>query len=120
MSSGPFSVVSYQADDGVVHPIRVQPETISDANPVGAARTSSLRFYATPSRRRYGQYARFITISLTVGVVGEGGGPFAEAKVYARIPIFTQDVFTLIKEGDPYVYQGKTFQVVTKHKERVK
>lgn len=120
MSSGPFSIVSYQSDSGVVHPVRVQPETITETNPVGAARTSEQYFYATSSRRRFGSFARFITIGLKVGVVAEGGGPFAEAKVYAHIVVFTEDVYKLMKVGDDFVYQGKSFQIVTKHPERVK
>lgn len=71
MSSGPFLRSFYTDDDGEVHPIRLQPETLAaqfndvenDA-PVGPA-TSNISAQVTGSRRGLGLFARYVTVKFT-------------------------------------------------------
>jgi hypothetical protein len=49
----------YEADNGEIHPIRVRPETLTaqiDSQPTATTRSEFFR--ATPSKRKYGYFAR--------------------------------------------------------------
>ena len=116
MSQGSFIIGRYEADSGEIHPIRIQPETITDWNsaPTGA-QTNRSYFRARPSKRRYGQFARYVTLGRTVG---SADGPFTSAKVTITVPVLTLDDYDDLTEGQEVSYQGVTFSVVSKTDER--
>lgn len=54
-----YVISNYESDAGSVHPIRVRPSTLTaqvDTPPANA--TDSDYFSATPSKRKYGRFAR--------------------------------------------------------------
>ena len=118
MSSGIFVTAGYRSDLGIVHPIRVQPETITDDNdellPIAANAT---RFRRGGSRRKTGQFARFITLSSVVGDAS-AAGPYANSRVYAKVTIFSKAVFDALIEDSIFAYAGKNFTIVSKTGER--
>lgn len=113
MSSGAFSLSKYEADDGTIHPIRIQPETIIanfNAAPTGAT-TSGIRAKVSGSRRTYGVHARLVRLTWTdPAQVPDGykvGGTIA-------LPILTAARYAAIKVGDATTYLGKGATVVGK------
>ena len=120
MSIGAFSVLAYQADNEVTHPIRVQPETVTATNAEAGAIVSSTRFRRGGSRRKYGHFARFITIGRLIGAVGADSASYSAGTVYAKVTIFKKDSFSLLAVGAAFPYGGKTdWTIRTKSSERV-
>ena len=120
MSEGAFSITSYEADSGVTHPIRVQPESITALNPAGAALVSSVKFRRGGSRRKYGNFARFITIGRLIGALSNSGGSFAASTVYAKVTVFTSASFAQLLLGTTFTYAGKAdWTIRSKNTERV-
>lgn len=71
MSAGAFTRTFYTDDDGEVHPLRVQPETLQaefnsvvNAAPAGPT-TSDISAQVTGSRRGLGLFARYVTVKFT-------------------------------------------------------
>lgn len=119
MSIGAFSVASYEADSGETHPIRVQPESIGDTNPQGAAIVSSIKFRRGGSRRRYGNFARFITLGRLIGATGADSASYSAGTVYAKVTVFTKDAYEQLVVGAAYAYGGKSdWTIRTKTDER--
>ena len=120
MSFGNFETLGYASDLGAIHPIRVQPETQDGVNdsllPIGAG----LPFFRRGgSRRKFGNFARYITMSAVLGSAA-ATDPYTSARVYAKLTIFAKDVYDALAVGDDYSYQGTTFTIVSKNPERVK
>ena len=119
MSQGAFDIYGYASDKGSIHPIRCQPETAEGENdpltPIGPG----LAFFRRGgSRRRYGNFARFISLSKPLGSA-TANTPYASAKVYAKVTIFAKDVFDGLAVGADYTYLSQTFRIVSKTSERV-
>lgn len=120
MSLGLFKIGNYEADSGEVHPIRIQPESAEGENDEAGAITNTARFRRGGSRRRYGNFARFITIGRTIGEVGVDNTPYSGATVYAKLTIFVKDKFDLLKVGETFSYGGlDDWTVASKTPERV-
>lgn len=71
MSAGAFTRTFYEDDDGEIHPIRVQPETLTaefnsvvNAPPTGPT-DSNISAQVTGSRRGLGLFARYVTVKFT-------------------------------------------------------
>lgn len=118
MSAGAFILSRYTADNGEIHPIKIQPETIIgtfNPAPTGAI-TSGLRVRASRSnRRKYGISARYITCSWTAT-------PPTGYKVggFFTIPILTTTAFNAINDGSTFTYLGAAAVVNGKTPERRK
>lgn len=119
MSVGAFDIFGYAADNGSIHPIRCQPETAQGENdPLTPIGPGLAYFRRGGSRRKYGNFARFITLSVPLGSA-VADTPYASAKVYAKVTIFAKDVFDSLAVGADYSYLGQTFRIVSKNAERV-
>jgi len=119
MSVGSFETLGYSSDLGVIHPIRVQPETSEGINDsLTPISPGVARFRRGGSRRKFGNFARFITLSAPLGEA-TATTPYASARVYAKVTIFAKDVFDAISLGDEYTYQSVTFTVASKTPERI-
>lgn len=119
MSAGGFSKVKYEANNGTLHPCRVQPETVSleiggDTNGVPAepAGTTKSRISArvSGSRKSLGLFTRMVRVQFgeTAGAAPDGyqlGGVIA-------LPILKQEFFESITPGDTGNYLGKVVTVV--------
>lgn len=119
MSEGTFSIARYESDESTLYPVRVQPESITTWNPE-ASGTALGNFYfkATSNRRRYGHYARYVTLSRPVGDVD---GPFTSSRVYVTVPVFTKTAFNTLNFGQDVAYRGvNNFEVTTKTPERIR
>lgn len=121
MSSGAFTISKYETDDSVVHPIRVQPETIAaqfgstaNAAPTGAV-TDNQRVKVTKGAREYGIGARTVTITF-------GDTPPDEYRPYSYItlPVLKKSVWDAITDGSAVTYLGTAGTVSYKTQERIK
>ena len=119
MSQGAFDIFGYASDKGSIHPIRCQPETSEGENdPLTPIGPGLAYFRRGGSRRRYGNFARFISLSKPLGSAA-ATTPYSSAKVYAKVTIFAKDVFDSLTVGAEYTYQGQAFRIVSKTAERV-
>lgn len=121
MSSGSFLATGkYEADNGDIHRIRVQPETVAaniggaNSVPAGAVdQASSARVGG--GNRQIGVKARSVTVRFTA-TVPDG---YAENQLY-RVPILTKALYDGITSGATGTYLGAAVVVVGKNPERVR
>lgn len=112
--AGRFLIAKYETDDGVIRPIRIQPETIIPENPEPAGGiTNDTYIRVSGSKRAYGFKARFVTLSRQVGTVDDYSG----ATVYARVPVLLASALILLVKGATIAYQGVDWTIVSKSKE---
>lgn len=119
MSAGGFVSARYAANNGDVHPIRVQPETLS-LN-IGAANSSAtgeitnrIRAKISKGNREIGIRPRGVVVRFTA-TVPDG---YKADQTY-RVPILTRSVFDGIEEDDTGTYLGSAVRVVSKYEEDV-
>lgn len=112
MSAGSFTRGRYQADNGSIHPIRIQPETAAanigavNAPPTGAV-TVPLFARARKSRRAFGLGARTVRVRFTAAVP-DGYAP----NQILTIPILTPTVFNGITPDQTGTYLGAPVVVI--------
>lgn len=118
MSAGSFQTTVYVADNGVSHPIRVQPETITTANPVGTAgtTTSDISARVGGSRRTLGLHAR----GLRLRFPATGVPDTYLARGVTFIPVFTKASWDAITKGSTFTYNTMTCTVISKVPESAK
>lgn len=121
MSAGAFTRSRYLSDAGDVHPIRVQPETITlayGATTNGATATSlnnPISARVSNGNRQFGLKPRTIT------VVFETQAPTGyKVGTYIRVPILQPTLWNTIVQGDTVTYLGETATVAGKSPERVR
>lgn len=120
MSAGQFVRSRYQANDGEIYPIRVQPETVSAnigaANTAPAGATTQSQFAkARKGVREYGIGARSVTVAFT-GALPDG---YAANQSY-RIPVLTAAAFDAAVVGGTGTYLAAPIEIVSKTPERVR
>lgn len=125
MSAGVFTNTKYAADYGdgdQIHPIRVQPETLSatvdgtdNEAPAGAI-TNPISAISSLSNRRLGLKPRKITIQFPATGQPTGYKPSA----YTSIPALNREFFDAAQKGDDITYLGVTCKVVAKSQEEAK
>lgn len=124
MSAGAFVRTKYEAsteNQGGVYGITLQPETLqfdiggSTNDPPAGAIDQVVTAYATPSRRKKGMRARYVTFEWDAGQVPTGytGDP-------VRIPILTPVFFATAVAGAAGTYLGGTGTVVGRSGETAK
>lgn len=121
MSMGAFVISKYEDDDGEIHPIRVQPETLAlqlgstaNAAPAGAV-TDNQRAKVTKGAREYGIGAR--TVTITFGATPPTGyRPYS----YITLPVLVQATWDAITDGSAVTYQTTAGTVSYKTAERIK
>ena len=128
MSSGAFVKGYYQADNGVLHPIRCQPETTQatlgangnlfpDENEAGVTK-SKISARTGKGKREKGLGPRTVTIvfGITDGSYPDGYKPGG----ITTIPVFLKETWDLLGEGSQVTYQGKQCQISYLSPESVK
>jgi len=117
MSQGKFIRGKYSTDAGVVHPIRIQPETvIAQTNPAPAGEITGLvTARVGGSRRQYGILARTVRLAWT-GAAPDGYDPNG----IITLPILTLAAYTALAPGQAVTYQGTAAQVIGKSPERIR
>ncbi len=115
MSAGAFTRSFYEDDDGDVHPIRLQPETLlAEFNSVVNAAPSgpvdnNISAQVTGSRRGLGLFARYVTIKFTAtpptGYV---------ANAFYKIAVPNPTVYSGITINSAGTYLGVATQVISK------
>lgn len=125
MSAGPFVISRYAASYGgstAIHPIRVQPETLSadiagtTNDPPAGALNNPISASASKSKRSFGLGARSITLRGPVTSPPTGYLPGGLTK----IPCLTTAFYNLAVKGTEVDYLGVTFTVVSQSPEDVK
>lgn len=120
MSAGAFVRSRYLSDEGDVHPIRVQPETIalSYGATTNAATATALNnpisARVSSGNRQFGLKPRTITL------VFETDAPDGyKVGSYIRIPILQPTLWNTIVKNDTVTYLGQTATVAGKSPERL-
>ena len=125
MSAGVFEISRYQASYGAgtaIHPIRIQPETLSaevdgvanDA-PTGAT-NNPISAHTSKSNNEYGLRPRFITLRAPDENPPTGYQP----RGITRIPALTTAFYNAATKGKDCSYLNVTFKVVSQKAEDVK
>lgn len=118
MSAGGFNTTRYQANNGVIHPIRIQPETAAlviggTTNTIKAVEAgetkSQISARVNGSRRGFGLFTRIVRVQFgdTDGAAPDGyqtGGTIS-------LPILTSDFYDAISAGDTGTYLDKVITV---------
>lgn len=119
MSAGPFSRSFYADDDGEIHPIRLQPETLAatfagtaNAAPAGPA-TSDISARVSGSRRGKGLFARYVTIAFTA----TPPTGYAVGGRY-KIAVPSKTIYDAIALNGACNYLGVAGQVISKTAEK--
>jgi hypothetical protein len=125
MSAGVFTITKYAASYGnadQVHPIRVQPETITasiggTANSAPtAAQNNPIQCRVSGGRRQIGLSARYIVIRFPATGQPTGYAPSGTT----RIPALQEAFYNAATKGVAITYQGvATCTVVSRGRERV-
>lgn len=124
MSAGAFTTTKYAASYGdadQIHPIRVQPETLSatidgtaNAAPTGA-QNNPIQARVSGGRRQIGLQARFVT--LRAPATGQPTG--YQANGLTKIPALTEAFYNKATKGATCTYQSVSYTVVSRSRERV-
>lgn len=120
MSAGEFTRSRYQAtyDTANIHPIRVQPETISlsttgQNSRTNAAPTGSINVpisaKVSKGNREIGLRPRYLVLE----AVSDTPSGYEIGSI-TRVPILTEATFNAINEGDSVSYNSGTWEVVSK------
>lgn len=118
MSSGIFLDAFYEADNGAIARIRIQPETAATAigaapNVIPAGPADQLASaIARKGRREIGLGARYIGVSFATPPSG-----YTSEVLY--IPILTPAVFNAANLGDSVTYLGATGVLISKTAEDI-
>lgn len=121
MSAGSFTRSKYESNNGDIHPIRVQPETLtaqfgSTANsaPAGAI-NNPISARVSNGNRQFGLKPR--TATITFGASPPTG---YKAEAYIRIPILQESLWNTLSNGTTLTYLGSAATVVGTSPERVR
>lgn len=116
MSAGKFISSKYSTDAGVVHRIRIQPETVTSVNTVPSGSVTGLTSaYARKGNRRYGVGARTITIKWN-NTIPDG----YDSTSSLVIPILQKTVFDGLSLGGAFTYLGVEGSIIGKANERIR
>ena len=117
MSSGAFQDGKYVDDLGVVHPIRVQPETITawNANGAGTITAGTPSAQVSQSKRALGVNARTARFKWAAT---PPAGYLANSII--AVPILTKTAFDALVKGVDYPYLGTGLNLVGKTNESIK
>lgn len=125
MSSGSFVRSRYGADYGdgtAIHPIRVQPETISltinseDNDPPAGAINNPISAIVSRGKRSSGLIPRIITLQFPA--TGQPTG--YKALGFVRVPALNATIWQSAQRGDTATYLGVSCTVVSKSAEEAK
>lgn len=112
MSAGSFVRSKYEADNGDIHPIRVQPETLT-AN-LGAANSApvsdvdvSLFASARKSKRSYGLGARTVRVRFTA----TAPTGYAQNQILS-VPVLTPATYLAAQTAQTGTYLGVAVEIV--------
>lgn len=119
MSSGTFSRSKYQADNGDIHPVRIQPETALAVFAPGGPNTAPAAAVDNPTyarvsggRRRYGLKCRSVRIQFQ-DPAPDGYAPNSTI----TLPVLTTAVYNAITPGGTVSYLNSTADIVGKSPE---
>jgi len=128
MSGGAFTKGYYEADSGLLHPIRVQPETtqakfgtvdnLFPDDEAAGVQLSKITAKVSKNKRAKGLGPRTATLvfGITDGSYPTGYKPGG----ITTIPILTQDLYDSIGEGTQVTYLGKQVTISYLSPESVK
>jgi hypothetical protein len=115
MSAGKFIKSTYEADNGVTHPIKIQPETLvaslggaPNVVPAKGAGLGNSKISAKVSKgkREIGLGPRMV--SITYPNTEAGTPPGYDIGTVLTIPVLEKTTWDSISEGDSATYLGKS------------
>lgn len=120
MSAGVFTIIGYEADYGdgtAVHPIKIQPETLSltiggvtNAGSAVSNITNPISAQVSRSRRALGLHPRMVSFEFTA----TPPATYAPNQTL-RLPILTKDMKDVSTLGATGTYQGVAIRVVSNY-----
>lgn len=116
MSAGEMLYTRYTDDNGNIHPIRVQPETVTPWNPdvEQPATVGFGRVRISGSRRGIGTFARTVTLRAQTSPAGY------RARSVTTLPVFTFEAWSALAADAEVAYLGQTWNVVGKRQEKIR
>lgn len=122
MSAGAFERSKYEANNGDIHAIRVQPETVAATfggtanNPPAGAVDQQTSARVGGGNREYGVKARAVSVTWT----GAAPAGYEDGQLL-RVPILTEELYDAITPNSTVgTYLGAAVVVVGKLPERVR
>jgi len=117
MSAGKFVDRNYSTTAGLLVPIRIQPETITEWNPqaAGPLLPGQPSAQVSKGRRSIGINARIARFRWS-GAVPDGYDPAG----IITLPILTQSSFVALVKNTAYAYNGGTLNLVGKSEEKIR
>lgn len=126
MSAGVFEEGKYEAGNGTVYPVRVQPESkelelnsVANAYPTDAITAGVPTIPIRKSRRGFGISVRTVTVELTADGTGETADYLGEGALLT-IPVFNPTVWDGYGKGQTGTYLGIACKFKSKNPELVK
>lgn len=111
MSDGPFSYVKYETNDGLIVPIKIQPETeglvldsVTNTGATGSLTPGAPSAKVSGSKRSIGINARTVTVRLTAD--GSGANAGMKQGSLIRLPVFTPTSYAAYSKGNTGTYKG--------------
>jgi len=120
MSAGAFTLSKYQADDGTIYPVRVQPETITlnvgaaNSAPSGAV-DGPVYAKVSKSKRAYGVGCRKVSFRFTA----TPPTGYLAGQTYS-LPVLTPTVYSGATSGTTGTYLSTAIVVVGRSPESVR
>lgn len=116
MSAGRFQRFFYETNAGDIASIKLQPETVTGANP-SATGPANLPVTAkvTKGVREYGIGARSVSLNST-----EAPPAGYKPEQILRVPILTESVWDALVVGNSFTYLGVSMPIVGKNPERIR
>lgn len=115
MSAGRFITAKYQTNDGEVHAIRIQPETLTLAiegqinEEAAGSITGKGRAAVSKGKRQLGLRARMVICKWADPANAPTG---YDGRGYIRLPWLTTSLFDDLAEGMDGTYLGRAIKVV--------
>lgn len=125
MSTGDFTRSKYQANDGKIFPVKLQPETIqltlggvANTPPVGDVLSGLPTVKVSTGAREFGVRPRGVVIELTA-TGGVGFADYAEGNKY-RVTVLTEELWDAAAAEQVGTYLGIACKVSSKYPELIK
>ena len=121
MSTGAFVLSKYEANDGTIYPVKIQPETLDltlgSANTAPAAAADGpVLAKVSKTRRAYGVGCRKVSFKFTAETPPTG---YSKGQVLS-LPILKPTLWNTLKAGVTGTYLGGAVEVVGTSSENVR
>jgi hypothetical protein len=108
-----FVLSKYESDAGTVHPVKVQPSTITAWNAAPTAAYNAPQVRVSGGKRRIGIKCRSVALAQNIGAAVNGFQPIR----VIRVPVLDPTAFEALDIGETVTYNTTSWRVYGKTKE---